>query len=172
MQTLKAACEMNAADLYTSGMTTKQVAAALGLNMSAARKAILDGGAVMRSTGFLTEEGKQKIKQAGKARKGSKRSADACARIKSGRQAWGQENGTGFSVKPSGYIEHTRGEHKGRSVHVVIMEERIGRRLADDEVVHHIDGDRSNNNINNLALMTRSGHARLHRREQRIAREK
>ena len=28
--------------------------------------------------------------------------------------------------------------------------------------VHHIDGDKLNNDINNLAVMTRSAHSRLH----------
>lgn len=74
----------------------------------------------------------------------------------------------GVSVKPSGYIEYTQGENKGRSVHVVLMEQRIGRRIRPDEVVHHIDGDRANNHIDNLALMTRAAHSRLHRREERL----
>ena len=34
---------------------------------------------------------------------------------------------------------------------------------------HPIDGDRHNNNLNNLALMTREAHARLHRFEDGLA---
>lgn len=75
----------------------------------------------------------------------------------------------GISRKASGYIQITQGEHKHRAVHVVLMESRLGRRLLPDEHVHHIDGDRSNNDINNLALVTRSGHARLHRREDKLS---
>lgn len=69
----------------------------------------------------------------------------------------------GVSLKPSGYIEITRGEHKSRSEHVVVMEAHIGRRLNKDEVVHHIDRNRSNNDLSNLQLMTRSEHTRMHR---------
>lgn len=63
----------------------------------------------------------------------------------------------------------TRGQDAGRGQHVIIMEERIGRRLLYDEVVHHVAGNKANNDINNLALMTRSAHSRLHRREDKIA---
>lgn len=71
----------------------------------------------------------------------------------------------GVSLKPSGYIEITRGENKGRCLHVVLVEQHIGRRLKADEVVHHIDHNRSNNEITNLQLMTRAEHTRLHRLE-------
>lgn len=71
----------------------------------------------------------------------------------------------GVSVKRSGYIEYTRGQHKGRSQHVVAMEQLIGRPLAKDEVVHHIDHNRGNNHPSNLQLMSRSEHASLHAKE-------
>lgn len=160
---------MDAASLYVSGLSTRQVAIALGLNISAARKAILDGGAKMRRVGHLTEEGRAAIQKGGQARKGQKRTPEQCEVIANGRRRWAEESSIGVSVKPSGYVEFTRGPNKGRSAHVVLMEERIGRRLLSDEIVHHVDGDRGNNDINNLALMTRSAHTRLHRREQRIS---
>jgi DNA-binding XRE family transcriptional regulator len=50
-----------------------------------------------------------------------------------------------------------------------LMQERLGRPFLDDEVVHHIDGDRANNGEHNLALMTRRAHARLHARERKLA---
>ena len=45
------------------------------------------------------------------------------------------------------------------------MESFIGRKLKNTEVVHHIDGDSTNNDIDNLALMTAAAHTRLHRYE-------
>ena len=91
------------------------------------------------------------------------------AKISASRLAWSERCAVGHRVTPSGYVEFTKGPHKGRSQHVVLMEERLGRSLMADEVVHHIDGNRTNNEPNNLALMTRSAHTRLHRREKRLA---
>lgn len=46
--------------------------------------------------------------------------------------------------------------------HDLIMEKHIGRKLNIDEVVHHKDRNRSNNEIGNLQLLTRSEHSKLH----------
>jgi len=50
----------------------------------------------------------------------------------------------------------------GRHAHRKIMEKHIERRLRSDEIVHHIDGNRHNNDISNLEILTRAEHARLH----------
>jgi DNA invertase Pin-like site-specific DNA recombinase len=47
--------------------------------------------------------------------------------------------------------------------HRYIMEQYLGRELTRDEVVHHKDGDKSNNDIENLELMRLSEHSRQHR---------
>lgn len=49
--------------------------------------------------------------------------------------------------------------------HVYVMYKHIGRTLEKGECVHHIDRDRTNNNIENLQLMTQSEHMTLHKRE-------
>lgn len=71
-------------------------------------------------------------------------------------------NAKGTRKTPSGYIEFTRGPNKGRALHIVLIEQTIGRKLLPNEVVHHIDKNRENNDISNLQLMTRSEHAKLH----------
>jgi hypothetical protein len=85
--------------------------------------------------------------------------------ISASARARADRNARGVSLKPSGYLEYTRGEHKGRAVHVVLMETHIGRRLEPNEVVHHIDHNRANNDLSNLQLMTRSEHSALHGKE-------
>ena len=46
--------------------------------------------------------------------------------------------------------------------HRYIMEQHLGRKLERNELVHHIDGDRLNNTIENLEVMTIEEHARMH----------
>ncbi len=48
------------------------------------------------------------------------------------------------------------------SEHRLVMEKHIDRYLVDDEVVHHIDEDKLNNNIENLQLMSLGEHSTLH----------
>lgn len=46
--------------------------------------------------------------------------------------------------------------------HIVVMEELLGRRLKEGEVVHHLDCCRSNNHTSNLILLSRGDHKKLH----------
>jgi hypothetical protein len=47
---------------------------------------------------------------------------------------------------------------KKRPLHRIIMEEHLGRKLAPDEIVRHLDGDLLNNEISNLRVVTREEH--------------
>lgn len=48
--------------------------------------------------------------------------------------------------------------------HRYIMEQYLGRILAPEETIHHEDGNKKNNNINNLTLFkTKSDHNRYHK---------
>lgn len=151
-------------NLYmTQGKSIPDVASELGISYSRARKALIVAGIPLRSRA----EGLRSVRaKLGGGLRGKKRvfSSQWRANISKGRLDWGAKNAVGVSLKPNGYIEITRGENKGRSVHDVLMERRIGRGLRQDEVVHHIDGDRSNNDPHNLSLMTRAGHSALHRK--------
>jgi hypothetical protein len=47
--------------------------------------------------------------------------------------------------------------------HRHIVQQREGRPLGPNEVVHHVDGDKLNNDSSNLALLSRSEHSGLSR---------
>lgn len=54
------------------------------------------------------------------------------------------------------------GEDKGRREHRVVMERHLGRKLMTDEIVHHKNGNRLDNSLVNLEVMTRLQHNREH----------
>lgn len=62
-------------------------------------------------------------------------------------------NGRYYGKKCYGY---TRDEHR------VIMERHLGRKLSFNEVVDHINGNSKDNRLENLRLMTRSEHTKMH----------
>jgi hypothetical protein len=85
--------------------------------------------------------------------------------ISKGRISYCELHAAGISIKPSGYVEITRGENKYRSQHRVIMEDHLGRKLRSDEIVHHKDENKTNNLIENLAVMSASEHAKHHAKD-------
>lgn len=149
-------------------MSIPMISAALSVPKSRVRKILIDADVEMRTRADGVRLRKDVL---GKHLIGRRRefTPEWKENIRLSALKRGEETAAGISQKASGYIQITRGEHKHRSQHVVIMEQRLGRHLLPDECVHHIDGNKSNNNISNLALLTVSGHTRLHRREQRIA---
>ena len=72
----------------------------------------------------------------------------------------------GRYVAKDGYVmvrsTSPKGNLRYRREHVVRMEQKIGRRLVKGEVVHHIDGVRSNNRLSNLWLTTSKKHREAH----------
>src|SRR5699024_1406120 len=82
----------------------------------------------------------------------------------------------GGTVSSYGYKLIKKPEHPNAGVdgyifeHRYVMSEHIGRHLREDEVVHHKDENRLNNEINNLEIMSRSEHTKLHMKDYGIVR--
>jgi uncharacterized small protein (DUF1192 family) len=74
----------------------------------------------------------------------------------------------GRRVLPSGYVyiyvpDHPNATKAGCMMeHRLIAEQQIGRFLESSEVVHHLDGDKTNNDPSNLKVLQRGAHLSRH----------
>jgi len=59
--------------------------------------------------------------------------------------------------------KHPKANNKGLyPLHRVRAEIKLGRLLEENEIVHHIDGDKTNDNPENLQIMTNQSHSSHH----------
>lgn len=165
---------MDIKPLYEAGSSIPEISALTRIPKSTVRKILIDSGAAIRSRNEAIRLAAARGKL-GAGLRGKKRplfSEQWRMKIREARLKNAEKYAKGVCKKPSGYVEYTRGPHKGRSVHVVMMEIEIGRRLFSNECVHHINGIRDDNRIENLELMTRAQHASLHGKENSHKRQR
>ena len=73
-----------------------------------------------------------------------------------------------LKISQGGYIKvhdplHPRANKNGRVMeHIKVITEKMGRQLKPGEVVHHIDGCRRNNSVENLIVLTHKAHMQHH----------
>lgn len=70
------------------------------------------------------------------------------------------EHGYTAIAVPEGH--HLRQAHGYAYEHDLVAEQMLGRKLTREEVVHHRNGNRSDNRPENLEVTTRSEHSRSH----------
>lgn len=69
------------------------------------------------------------------------------------------------TARPNAYGHYiiSSGKHRGKRLHRLRYEAHHKIKIPDDYDIHHIDEDKSNNDINNLVMMTHSEHSILHK---------
>jgi HNH endonuclease len=138
-----------AIELYESGMSQKEVADKLDVSQVAISNAF-------RKLGYVSREKVPRFSQKGT----------------------NNPNWKGGKSSNNGYIvvycpEHHRARNSYVFEHILVMENHLGRKLnfygighSDNEVVHHINGDRTDNKIENLSVMRHVDHMAEHSKER------
>ncbi len=176
---------MKAVQLYESGLNIQQVAEALGIGHTSTYRILQANGAALRATKKqITQDTIEEIRQLVADGVGFRKIAKkfeighpTLKRIMAENgiqsrfewQAVGEKHGsfkTGRQINPKGYvIVWVDPEDPMHSMvvtdnyvpeHRLVMARKIGRPLKSYETVHHINGDRTDNRIENLQL--RIGH--------------
>ena len=154
---------------YSLGFSMKEIGDYLGYSTGKIHKYFHLYNITPRKWGSDNEYAKIKISSSMKGRpspnKNNKLSEETKKRISEAHT----KKGIGHKKKRTdGYIaiyfpDHPKSNKEGYIMeHDLIMECYIGRWLKEDEVVHHINKKRNDNRIENLKLLTKKEHARLH----------
>ena len=69
----------------------------------------------------------------------------------------------GGTISQNGY-KYIKIDGGQREEHRIVMERIVGRPLTSEELVHHKNGNKLDNRPENLVIMTRSEHQKLHRK--------
>ena len=154
---------------YSLGYSMKEIGIYLGISTGKIHKYFHIYNIIPREKLSKNEFAKIKISKKAKTRPSPMKNKKLSKETKEKISQSHLKKGIGHKKKRGdGYIEiyfpdHPKSTNDGYIMeHDLIMECNIGRWLKKDEIVHHINHIRDDNRIENLKLLTKSEHARLH----------
>ena len=149
------ACE----EMYRKGMSIPEIADVIGWSRSSVRRKLLSMGVALRSRSEGISLARPRIAESQKGGTRPPRTIEHRRKLAEANRA---RPARGFTIKPSGYAEYTRGQNAGRRINRVVLETRLGSKLNMNEIAHHDDENKLNNDDDNIVYMTASEHARHH----------
>lgn len=161
---------------YESGLTVKEIGDRIGVGASTITIWLNKVNAPRRNRGVRRGHhfSNERTEKVAEWHRGRKRSIETCKNISESRKCkFNGLNGYGHTkLFPDGYVKAYCPLHPFSCdgyvfLHRVLMEQKIGRYLNRNEVVHHINQIKTDNRIENLMLMTRSEHSSLHMKLRR-----
>lgn len=66
-------------------------------------------------------------------------------------------------ISVQGYLIDCKDRKNKKEIHRKIYEEYYNIKLTKNDIIHHIDGNKLNNDINNLVCLSRAEHVRIHK---------
>lgn len=145
-----------------------QIAEALNLSRSRVRRMLIDAGVQLRSRAEGIALRRGRLREWGRTRPRTPQSEKTKQSLREKALA---RPGKGVNLSSQGYLRLTRGSKVDKRLHRDIVEQALGRLLSKDEVVHHIDGNKLNNDLSNLQVLSPSEHARLHALQRTMPRD-
>lgn len=74
----------------------------------------------------------------------------------------GKKTWRGGKFTHGGYVLLYQGSKKYTPEHRIVIEQQLGRKLKDEEIIHHINGIKNDNRIENLQIVSASQHTIIH----------
>lgn len=114
----------------------------------------------------------KKAKSLGLSREGNSIEYINRSRARSGSKSSSWKGGT--KLTPKGYRQilqkgHHRADKNGYVMeHIIVFERETGIEVPKGCSIHHINGDKTDNRIENLCMMTNGAHTALHNRKGKL----